>query len=288
MLLGGRAVAQVETAPGTPVVQFVPSLVQLGGAPVRIEVRVSGAPPTEAFEIEISYDAAIAIVTAAEPGGFLSSADGLAELEVREAEPGRLVLAAEIPSPAEDTDSESADATPSDGSGVNDTGAVDQIGGQTVDPVTGATLPGLPTATLPSGEGVLAFVTFAALAKSDGSQPITIPSATLREADGDVIDADVLEAQMTVVEDPPAEARAEAEAQAAALAEQAAAHSGLAGAADAIAGAYGDVERRVLGLGNAMAPQILWLGLLALALAVVGIAWYFGRRPVDQTGTGSG
>jgi hypothetical protein len=290
-LLAGGAVARVdaqeEGVVGTPVVEFVPSLLQLGGVPVRIVIRVSQAPPTQAFEIEISYDAAIAIVTAVEPGGFLSSVDGLAELEVREAEPGRLVLAGEIPSPPEAPEGEDAVATPVDGATFGDAGSITGGGSAGIDPVTGLPLPET-AAILPSGEGVLALVTFAALAKSEGSQPITIAEATLRGADGAVIDAEVLEAQMTVVEDPSPEARAEAEAQAAALAEEAASNSGLAGAADSIAGAYSDLERKVLGFGSDMAPQFVWLGVLGLALAVVGLAWYFGRRPVDQPGAGQG
>jgi len=275
-LAAGGAAAQSGTLDqdaGTPVVQLLPSLVQLGSTPVRVELQVTGAPPTEAFEVELSYDGDSAIVTAVEVGGFLASPEGLAEFEVREAEPGHLTLAGALEVPSVDPEDVPTEAA----GGPDDPAGSEGLPGQ----VTGET-----EASLPSGDGILAFVTLAALAKTEGAAPIVIAEATLRGADGTVVDAETLEAQLTVIEDPSPEAREQALAQAAALEEQAAATGGLAGTVDSIAGAVSGLERRAAGLASGTAPQLVWLGILALALAVVGVAWYFGRRPAGDQSSG--
>jgi len=255
----GSASARAQAA---PVVEIVPSLVQLSSAPARVELMVRGAPETAGFKIELVYDADSIVVTALESGGFLESNGATAAVVVRQAGPGRLTIAGDIADAAGAADR---------GEGVRDASAPTDAGGAA-------------DAPLASGGGRLAVVTFAPLARSEGSRPLTIAGATLRDRAGAPVDADGVDAQVSVSEDPPAELRDEALAQARALAEQAASTGGLAGIAATIDRAFSDLTRRIGGAGVGLGPQAVWLAVLAIGLAVVGLGWYFGRRPPAPTG----
>jgi len=129
-----------------------------------------------------------------------------------------------------------------------------------------------PAAALPSGEGALAFVTFAPLGAT-AAAAVTLTDANLVGPAGEGMPAArTVAGQITVAAVPPEPQIQAAAAQATALATQLGhAGSGRAARWPAELPAVEDLPRPG---GNA-----IWLGLLALALLVVALGWYVGREP---------
>jgi len=261
----GVARAQGDDPNGeTPVFFLEPSLIQIGGEAVTVEVRVGHAPPARGFEFELAFDDGVVAVTAVEAGTFL----GTTPILLRGAAPDHVTISGDI-------------AASSSGSGMEGGEAAKDGANEGAPAVGGEAGAGSAPAdeVLPEGTGVLALVTLAPLARTDGSVPVTFGRASLRGPDGEVIDADGMEAQLTIVETPGDAQLAETRAQADALAEQVVARSALGEFTDVFGRAWGDVTRRVSGAGAWIGPQVVWLALLAAALGVVGLGWYLGRRP---------
>jgi hypothetical protein len=206
-----------------PVVMLRPAQVNLAGAPQTAEVWIESAPQVVGFQLELGYDASLVAVTAVDAGAFLSATGGTASLTPRFAEPGRLVLGADV------TLSEDI--------------------------------------TAPSGVGVLATVTFAPLA-AGGPAPLTLRDVSLTGAGGDTITVDrTVGGEVVVSVPPPAAVQTETVAQATAMAES-------------LEGGGGFVPK--LPDLSSIGGELVWLGLLAMALAVVVVGWLVGRRPTQS------
>lgn len=265
----GAALAQAPDAEAVAVVELSPSLIQLGSAPVQVAIQVREVPPLGTFDLTLDYDGTHAVVTAVEPGDYLATADGPGAVRLRAAEPGRLRLTGEIR------------AAPAEGVAEGDEGAAgnpeDTDAGGAVDPAAAPE----GAAPAPLTAGTLALVTLAPLQRSEGSLAIEVAGVALADAAGTAVEATGLTAQFTVVEDPTDEARAEAERQAALLADTVD-DSALSGIADTVRRSFGQVGGQLRGF--AVNPIVAWLAILAGALAVVGIGWQLGRRPVIRGG----
>lgn len=242
--------------------ELVPSLLQLGSETGTVEVMARDVPSLDGFRFALLYDASAAVVTAVEAGPFLAATGGTAELRLESAEPGRLVVVGtRVPDP-------SAEAEAVDAPEIGDSGAGGAFDASTVD-----------DASVLLGSGTLAIVSLAPLARTEAPTPISLEELELVASSGEALAAESLGAQLSVVEDPPADLVADAQAQAALLAEQASAGPGLAGIQRTIEAALRDLGRRAGGAGTERTPQLVWLSLLVLGLAVAGLGWYFGRRP---------
>ena len=130
------------------------------------------------------------------------------------------------------------------------------------------------TGSYPSGNGTLAYVTFAPLGSS-GSTEITLTDANLVGPAGEGLPAAVtVGGRITVEAAPPAEQTAAVE-QATALAAQLGSTEG--GGAGGLGSRLADSlpQVSVPALGN----TLIWVGLLAVAVLVAVAAWAIGRRP---------
>lgn len=252
-----------QSEPETTVtLELAPSLLQLGSETGTVEVMARDVPSLNGYRFTLLYDASAALVTAVEAGPFLASSGGTAELRLEAAEPGRLVVVGtRVPDPSAETEAGDSAATGDSGAG----GAFD------ASDVTDE------TALL--GSGTLAIISLAPLARTEAPTPISLEELEIEASGGEALVAESLGAQLSVVEDPPADLVADAQAQAALLAEQASAAPGLAGIQRTIEAALRDLGRRAGGAGTERTPQLVWLALLILGLAVAGLGWYFGRRP---------
>jgi hypothetical protein len=130
-----------------------------------------------------------------------------------------------------------------------------------------ATNPSLPDGTSPAGGGALARITLAPLA-AGGPSPMQIGDAALVDLDGvDVAVERLASGTLSVVQTPPEAVQTEAVAQATALA------SSSADTGSSLVPDMPDIGE----YGSAL----IWLALLALAIAVVVVGWLWGRRPAD-------
>lgn len=253
--------AQAPDADAVAVVELAPSLIQLASAPVPVAVQVREVPRLGAFDLTLTFDPAHAVVTAVEPGDYLATADGPGTVTIRTAQAGRLRLSGAIPPPAE---------APLQGESGEGSGAA-------------ATAPDAEPPALTAG--TLALVTFAPLQRSEGSVAVEVVAVDLSDAEGAAVEATGLTAQLTVVDDPTDEARAEAERQAAALAETVE-NNPLGGIAGSVERAFQQVSRQLRGV--ALNPIMVWLAILVGALGVVGLGWQLGRRPAADDRHGAG
>jgi hypothetical protein len=196
-----------------------PARLDLSSGAAAVELWVDGAPDVVGFQLELSFDPALALVTAVEAGAFLSSTGGTVILTPGFADDGTLVMA-----------------------GM-------------------ATLAeGMPA---PSGSGVLGTVTFAPIT-SGGPVPLALGAASLVGVGGEEVPVARTVGGEVVVSVPPSEAmQTEAVAQATALAE-------------AMPGGGPDLALPDL---SEHASELIWLGLLLMACAVVAVGWLIGRRP---------
>jgi hypothetical protein len=135
--------------------------------------------------------------------------------------------------------------------------------------VVGEVLPDAPAAdALPSGDGALAYVTLAPLA-ADTASALGLTDANLVGLGGEGIPIGVTVAgEAAVVGAPPAAQATAAVAQATALATE-------------LGSASPRLPVEIADLGEMELPEAsstaIWLGLLGLALAIVGIGWFVGR-----------
>ncbi len=267
----GAARAQAPDTEAVAVIELSPSLIQLGSTPVQVAIQVREVPQLGTFDVTLVYDGTHAVVTAVEPGDYLATADGPGAITLRAAEAGRLRLTGAVR------------AAPDDGTNAGEGAAGNPEDGATdgaVDPAAATDL----AAPAPLTVGTLALVTLAPLQRSEGSLAIEVAGIALTDAAGNAVEATGLTAQFTVVEDPTDETRAEAERQAALLADTVD-DSALSGIADSVRRSFGQVGGQLRGL--AVNPIVAWLAILAGALAVVGVGWQLGRRPAVQGGPGS-
>jgi hypothetical protein len=124
----------------------------------------------------------------------------------------------------------------------------------------------------PEGDGTLAQVTFAPVGV--GSSLVTLENVALQDATGQPVSTLPQSGQVVVAQPPPAAVQTQAAAQAAALTRP------VAGAAlPDVAAVTRDVTARVRAAGWTLG----WILLLLLALLVVGVGWYLGRRPPEPT-----
>jgi hypothetical protein len=81
-----------QGAGASPVFTVRPAALDLSGAPRTAEVWVEGAPPAGGFQFELTYDPALAAVTAVDAGDWLSSTGGSVLLTPRFSGAGTLVI----------------------------------------------------------------------------------------------------------------------------------------------------------------------------------------------------
>ncbi len=100
-------VAAATVPPNQPVFAIVPASIELGAIPVRVELTVTGAPPSTGFSVDVLFDPGQVAVTGIELGEWAGSTGRPVQpLGPNLDEPGRLVLGAlmvgEAPAPEGD------------------------------------------------------------------------------------------------------------------------------------------------------------------------------------------
>lgn len=226
-----------------------PSPLTLTDAPQPITIQIFDAAPFQRFELELRYDAEHLRATALSAGEMLNLPAG-GELEILEVSPGLIRFGASFGGSEQDV----ADAP----------GSVED--GQREMASTG----------LPQGSGQLAVLTLAPIAASEAALQIEIDGFQLVGADGSESSLSATRGQVIVAAEPSEENRAAYIAQSDAMAVSAGGAAGTS-LADTIRRAFEDLRDRGRGILK-VGPYGLWIGVLMLALATVGIGWQIGRK----------
>jgi hypothetical protein len=255
-----------------------PATVDLADRTDTVNVLVDGAPSLSRFEIALSWDADLFVLTAVTPleelvlQGEESGDDaGVLSFDYDRAA-GRLIIAAKMPGSEEGLES------------VEEGEQGDGLGAPPEAPPVATTI-GLDEST---GEYALVALDFAALAEGESALNLEPDESTLYDAEGVAIDVAVFQEGLLRASLPPDPSLVE---QASSAADAVAELGGGVSSGGGFA-IVGDAARRVGStLRDAIAgdseernPRMLWLGALIGGALLAWAGWAIGRDPGDEEG----
>ncbi len=264
-LLGGRNVG----AQGSATAVLAPSPLELDTQPQPLRVEVYDAPPFVGYELELRYPPESLRVTAVEAGSLVAAPGQ--SIQILALEAGRLRIAFDLGLGESDED-ETDDLEAGDEADGADASLESSEAGGSPDP-GGASDP----ASLPQGNGSLALFTLAPIARSEAPVSLELVDVVLLDEGEQRIELESTGGEAWPRAEPEAELRDAYIAQAEAMEIS----RGDGGLGTTIRTAFRDLARRAEDLASN--PTANWLGILVLALAVVGLAWQFGRKPIGAS-----